>query len=337
MKGKSSRILIHLVAVFAFLSLPLLFSPGPFDSMRSFANPFLRRDYVAYFMLIGFFYLNYYLLIPELYLKRRYILFSFILLFCFLTISINAFVFVHLNIHPGGPGPKPPGANFLFEMGHLFFHFVAVVFISLTLKINSKWKESQREKISAELAYLKAQINPHFLFNTLNTIYSLSIDKSDQTPEAIVKLSGLMRYVITDANEEFVPLEKEIGYVSDYIDLQAFRLGNTVKISYSRSGDYTGKMIAPLLLIPFIENAFKFGVNAESKSMIIINIELSGDDLLLYISNSKINIADEAGNRGKLGVETTVNRLNLLYPSAYSLMADDQEDSYSVTLKLNLK
>ena len=130
------------------------------------------------------------------------------------------------------------------------------------LKINSRLKLAEKEKVNAELSYLKAQINPHFLFNTLNSIYSLAIEKSDYTATAVVKLSSMMRYVITDASHKFVPLEKEINYISNYIELQKLRIDSSIKLMYTVTGDISDKKIAPLVLISFIENAFKYGVNA---------------------------------------------------------------------------
>src|SRR5882724_6072973 len=160
------------------------------------------------------------------------------------------------------PPPVRHHPLFIDTDRHLFL-FLVVIFFALMLKIRERWKLTEREKIAAELSYLKAQINPHFLFNTLNSIYSLTLEKSDQAPTAIVQLSGMMRYVLDEAGKDMVPLDKEIAYIRNYIALQEARFGASLHLDCSVSGSPEGKKIAPLVLIPFIENAFKHGINAD--------------------------------------------------------------------------
>jgi LytS/YehU family sensor histidine kinase len=195
---------------------------------------------------------------------------------------------------------------------------------------------SRKQQMDAELSYLKAQINPHFLFNTLNTIYSLSISKSDETPDSVLRLSGLMRYVLYDAHQDNVPLDKEINYLKDYIDLQKMRLGDTVLLSYSLpdAGDYF--RIAPLLLIPFIENAFKFGVNPEKESKIEIFIDVKGNELIMKVNNNKVTQPLPEENRDKIGVDNTISRLAMLYPGRHSLEINESEVDYRMKLKILL-
>jgi sensor histidine kinase YesM len=197
-------------------------------------------------------------------------------------------------------------------------------------------KQSEKEKLKAELSYFKAQINPHFLFNTLNTIYSLAIQKAGNTAEAVVKLSGMMRYVLSDASHDYVALEKEIGYISDYIELQKIRFGETVRIDYQPCDPDSGKSIAPLVLIPFIENAFKFGVNPGEDSFIGITISLSGDELHLKVFNNKVNGSQETETTGGLGIVNAKHRLDLLYPEKHKLIIEDKETEFTVDLYINL-
>jgi sensor histidine kinase YesM len=211
------------------------------------------------------------------------------------------------------------------------------MFFSLMLKINLRLKQSEKEKLSAELLYFKAQINPHFLFNTLNTIYSLAIQKADNTAEAIVKLSGMMRFVISDASHDYVSLEKEIRYISDYIEFQKIRHGETVKVDYQTHNLLAGERIAPLLLMPFIENAFKFGINPEEESMIQIRISMSGMELHLFVYNRKVGILKGLDSQGGLGVENARRRLELLYPDKHHLLINDGEQDYTMDLFINLQ
>lgn len=178
------------------------------------------------------------------------------------------------DLDPGPPGvssegERPGGPPHINTLRVIFFDyglymFILVLVCALLLKTNQRWRKLRQEKLETELSYLKAQINPHFLFNTLNSIYALAIEKSDYTATAVVKLSGMMRYIISESHKHFVSLEKEISYINDYIELQKFRLGGTVKIHYSLQGHYPGKEIAPLILITFVENAFKYGLTPKN-------------------------------------------------------------------------
>jgi len=152
----------------------------------------------------------------------------------------------------------------------------------------------------------------------------------------VVKLSAMMRYVITDASQDFVPLGKEISYISDYIDLQKIRFGDTVKIDYKTCQPDTGKSIAPLILIPFIENAFKFGVNPEENSFISVILELSDAELHLGVFNHKVHYRSETETSGGLGISNARQRLALLYPDKHRLVIEDSLSHFKVDLYINL-
>ena len=287
-------------------------------------------------LILMFFYLNFYFLIPRLYFQKKNIYFIFALTLCFFIIAFLPGIILPFRDSDHSHRSEPASHRFLFTIGHNIVFFLAVVFFSLMLKINNRLKQAEKEKLKAELSYFKAQINPHFLFNTLNTIYSLAIRKAGNTAEAVVKLSGMMRYVLSDASHDFVSLEKEIGYISDYIELQKIRFGETVKIDYNTCDPGSGKNIAPLILIPFIENAFKFGVNPEEDSFIAINISLSGSELHLKVFNNKVNSRHETETSGGLGISNAKKRLALLYPEKHNLIIEDKETEYTVDLYIIL-
>ncbi|HTA62396.1 MAG TPA: histidine kinase [Bacteroidia bacterium] len=330
-----------------FLSLPILFSPDLEEPTQLYKIPPFQRDFVGYLVLVIYFYLNYYVFITKYYFSKRYVLFATLTLLSFLVVSVipnilipdKAFVF-----HPSGqciannPSyPMPHGhESFFLFFSHHFFEFLIVCTLSLMLKISSQLKLAEQEKVNAELSYLKAQINPHFLFNTLNSIYSLAIEKSDYTATAVVKLSGMMRYVITDASHKFVALEKEINYISDYIELQKLRIDSTIKLTYSVTGTLTEKRIAPLVLISFIENAFKYGVNAEENSEINIHIDITKSYLHLRVFNKKVSIHQIPQGKSGLGIENAKNRLQLLYPGTHKLIITNNKLDYSIFLSLYL-
>lgn len=337
-KNRSQDFIIHLLAACIFLLYPLFFTPGPFGINRIFNDPHVARDFLSAGLMLVFFYANYFYLIPKFYFHRKFFpfaLFAFLFLVLIALLPPYLFPSEHRWGIMGPPSHNDMGLDFiLFEMGHQFFLFAATLLLSLTIKINGRWRKTEKEKLNAELSYLKAQINPHFLFNTLNSIYSLSIIKSDKTPEAVVKLSGMMRYVLSEAHQERVPLDKEITYITHYIELQQIRLGNTVQLEYTVQGDMIGKEIAPLILISFVENAFKHGVNAEENSAISIQLKAEVDHFYMEVKNNKVKSVISIEEESGLGIENTKNRLNLLYPNKHELSIQDDGKQFSVILKI---
>lgn len=247
----------------------------------------------------------------------------------------------HADNHP--VGHRHHGFGFFSNPGMVIqvsrniYLFAFVFALVLLIKIAQKWRRFEKEKMSTELNYLKAQINPHFLFNTLNSVYSLSIEeRAVNTSAAIVKLSGMMRYVTSEALAEKVSLEKELDYINSYIELQKIRFGDTVKLSVDLVKINKPHSIAPLILISFIENAFKYGVNPEENSEINISIYLKNTTLQLFVKNKKVKMIDQEVIGSGIGIQNTKNRLDLLYSGKYNLLIDDKEGFYSVNLEINL-
>lgn len=331
MSGKVSPVLLHVSACLLFLLLPFLFAPESEGLLSGFINAPTQRDFISYFLLIGIFYSNYYFLIPRFYIRKQWIV--------FIAANVAAFALVtffpNVLVPQEGPGPGGQPPTFFMDLSHHFFLFLVVVFLSLALVFNDRWKQTEKEKLYAELAYLKAQVNPHFLFNTLNGIYALALEKSDQTPEAIARLATMMRYVLYEAEKERVPLEKEIGYIRDYIHLQEMRFDDALSLDFTCTGDPTGQRIAPLVLIPFIENAFKHGVNAEENSHIRIRLEIHPGRLYLEVYNHKVTTRGEPGSGG-LGIENTRQRLEHLYPGRYNLDIRNAAGDFHVLMNLQV-
>jgi two-component system, LytTR family, sensor kinase len=204
-----------------------------------------------------------------------------------------------------------------------------------SLLISEKQKKIlETERLNAELNFLKLQINPHFLFNTLNSIYSQAHLKSEQTEYSILKFSQIMRYVLYDTSTEKIPLKKDIEYISNYIDLQKIRLSKNVTVRYNVGGDAEQLLIAPLLLITYIENAFKHGVSYTIPSEIRINIDVIGNNLLLTVSNA-VASSRKTGHEG-VGLINAKRRLDVLYPGRYLLDVVDNKSLYIVNLKIEL-
>ena len=195
-------------------------------------------------------------------------------------------------------------------------------------------KVLETERLNAELNFLKLQINPHFLFNTLNSIYSQAHFRSEQTEHSILKFSHIMRYVLYDSASEKIPLTKDLEYIRNYIDLQQLRLSKNISIHYDVSGPVNGLSIAPLLLITFIENAFKHGISYTAPSEIKIAIAVTGNELSLTVGNAITQTRRES--TGGVGLINARRRLDVIYPNRHLLDVVENDHLYIVNLKIEL-
>jgi len=212
-------------------------------------------------------------------------------------------------------------------------------FLLLVLKLYSEKQQLLKlneQKKTAELVALKNQLNPHFLFNTLNNLYALALKKSDDTPKVIRKLSEILDYILYRCNASYVPLQKEIELIENYLSLEKIRYADRVKISFSKN--VTGQeKVAPLLLLTFVENAFKHGVaNEINQAHININISKKGGELLFSVQNSKPAATENLSNKESIGLQNIKKQLELLYPKAYDLIIENGKNNFSANLKLAL-
>lgn len=349
MNKKGVQVLIHILAWLVFLSFPFVFFPR--------ANSFLPSGEIVNFILailpgsiagIAFFYFNYYFAIPRFYLKKKYRTYSLIIIGCFVFALLIGWLnslygqsFPPINV----PAPQsenvsgkiPPFDRGNFPIGGVAFRFVNIFLISFGLRIYSQWRLAEQEKMKFQLSYLQAQINPHFLFNVLNSIYSLIINRSEHAADAVVKLSSIMRYVISEAAQSTVPLHKEIKYVSNYIELQRLRLAKNIKLDFNVAIEASEKQITPLILLPFIENAFKHGVSMEEACEINISIAVERDTLTLKVTNKKIKVNSTEKPESGMGIENTMKRLQLVYPGRHSIRMDDNDKFFAVELNIQLE
>ncbi len=225
----------------------------------------------------------------------------------------------------------------IFVLSSTLFHFVKE-WIKLKDE-NLKFTEKAQEQLEAELSVLKEQVNPHFLFNTLNNIYSMSLYDSVKTPDMILRLSQLISYMLYECKDEEVQLEKEIQFIKNYIELESIRVEDVANIQLNIEGENPGHKIPPLLFIPLIENAFKHGISSELEtSEIKIAMKISQDRINLEISNpleSKRGIHTEAKHEG-LGIENVRKRLNLLFPNKHIFNITKSDNQYTTHLSLSL-
>lgn len=336
--NKRLRILVHVLGSAIFIFIALISNPSWPDINKILSNPHGFRSFVFQLECLAFFYLNYYVLIDKYYFTKKYLVYAGIILLIYIlfmpiTKALIDIVFEEYYQSHKLLDNRRRGPFGLFFSSRIYIFFLVMVF-SFLLKVWEHLKEIREQKTVTELSFLKAQINPHFLFNTLNSIYSLSIQNSRDTPQAILRLSSMMRYVLKETEHNFVELNKEIEYVKDYVSLQELRMDKNVKLQFEVKGEYSGQLIAPLLLIPFIENAFKYGVNAEESSCLEIAIEFNNEELMLFVKNSKVTTTPSIGEGTKLGLVNAKNRLRLLYPKRYELQINDNKEDYILKLKL---
>ena len=357
-------ILVHIVGWALGLGLILAFiQSGSFGvqplAKRLFSWPFLL--FVGFYLAV--FYLNLYVWLPRLFVRRKYMGYSLVLLALLtLTFYLKPFdVLLNSNrparqeaIHrppplPAGRDalqrrPPPPGNQPGFREGHFdlmsIILFLAVTAVSSIIVINRQWRITERhramiqiDKARAELSFLRAQVSPHFLFNTLNNIYALAISNSTHTATSILRLSNMMRYITDDADGSFVPVEKEIACINDFIELQKLRLSKNVQLHYELSGRYESVLVAPLILMAFVENVFKHGISNHTPAEILIRIEVNKQYIALFTQNNIFD-NDERTARQGIGLENVTQRLELLYLDQYQLTLDKDNGKFTADLRL---
>jgi len=213
--------------------------------------------------------------------------------------------------------------------------FIAIKLLKHWYLKSSENERLEKAKLRAELELLKGQLHPHFMFNTLNSIYSMALRNSEDTADAIHKLSNLMRYMITECNTPAIALEQEIQIIQTYIELEKGRLGNRLDHSLNIQGHLSGHTIAPLLLLPFVENSFKHGAYVvEDQAWVSLDIALKDDQFVFKLINGKSSAATPP--KSGLGLANVKKRLSLLYPQAHDLRISEDDETYVVTLTLML-
>nr|WP_199000799.1 histidine kinase [Flavobacterium sp. ASV13] len=348
----SNKILFHcMIWIFFILTSLIQFYESPFKINNDF--------YAQWFTGIILFYLNYFYLVPALLLQKKYWLyfvFVLVLIAIFMIIRINYFIPEFKHIRPRMMPPEDLKLIYkrtnirgvmvtrqplFFKIGPSFF-YILIITISAIIRTLTEFYNNQQNKLIAEthrtnteLIYLRKQTNPHFLFNSLNSIYSLAHKKSDLVPDAIVTLSELMRYMLYETDNKTVALEKEINYIQNYIELQKLRLNNIEDIVINVHGDTKNKHIEPLLLISFVENAFKYGTDYKGAAHVKIKVFILDNSLDFWIENTIENYVKDPENSG-IGLVNIQNRLDLLYPNAHQLTITQDNQYYRVHLNLEL-
>lgn len=306
---------------------------------------FLKATVITLTLTAGyavFVYLNLLRGIPLLLWKGRYL--EYIAFFAVLVLAnglvmaylIRAMASMGLPVSDNG---KLPLAQSIAIAAFVLFVTTSLKMLKISIQSQQRNKSLETEKLQSELNFLKTQVNPHFLFNTLNNLYSLTLTKSDEAPEIVLKLSAILRYMLYECNDRMVFLNKEIEYLQNYIELESIRNGSGDHIHMTVEGMTDRKMIAPLLFTPLLENAIKHGIKGTTQdSWVDIKIAVSQDRLKFQIENSKpaTKTPRPAKSDGGIGLVNVKRRLDLIYPDHHTFRITETPDTFSVSLNLDL-
>lgn len=331
-----------------------LFFIAPITSDGSIKNTweaFIFRGVALPMKIIPTYFLVYYL-IPRFFQKKKYILFSI-----YFAISAVFFTIIYRfnNIHiaetlAGLDEPKESLLQIIYELKFtmstyfLRTYFYAALFMSLKAFKDGEIKKRQivaleKEKAKTELNFLKAQIHPHFLFNTLNNLYALTLDKSDEAPEVVAKLAEMLDYMLYQCKDAKVLINKEIELLQHYIDLEKLRYGNRLQLTFEHSTDNAQALIAPLILISMVENAFKHGVSGAMQAVVIkISLKVKNNHLYFQVFNTKASNtqSNPMDYKKGIGIKNIQRQLELIYPDQYDWQVTETETSYEVNFHINL-
>jgi hypothetical protein len=349
-KEKSKRwviVAVHILA-WALLGFVLMFyQPLSWGVKLPFS--FWTKQTVNLAILAGLFYANMFYMVPGFLLKNKvpaFILWIVGSVIALLLIS----KFVDLQLHVREqmdavmrrPGPKHKGVI----DGLLLMTSLLVLGVSTSLAVIHRWQKDaqiresvEKQNITSELALLKAQINPHFFFNTLNNIYALTYTDVPVSRDAILKLSRMMRYLLYETQQDTALLSQEISFVKDYIELMKLRVQSSTTILFDEVKTDKDYAIVPMLLLPFIENAFKHGISVMHKATIRIDLQVQEGVLTLRVLNDIFRDKDALNmESGGIGLTNTQRRLDLLYPGKHELAIEEnsEQNTYLVTLHINL-
>jgi len=295
---------------------------------------------------IGATYIAMYVIIPRFLLKRRYKDFVISSVYMVLGVAyLEILITICLIVLPVYVLPLKWSAPIKVDSLDIYLRLIgiyAVVFLASSVKLLKHWYTMQKknqqlikEKLEAELNMLKSQVHPHFLFNTLNNLYALTLKKSDKSPDVVLKLSEILDFMLYHSNKDFVELEREIKLINNYIALEKLRYGERLIIDFEIDGEIQNKNIAPMLIFPLVENCFKHGVSSTNqKSWIKLTIKVSTEHLSFTAENSMIEKQDK--QKGGLGLINLRKRLDLIYPENHKLIINEAGNVFTALLEISL-
>lgn len=336
---KNTRtIFLHIIAWIIVFSLPYLLRPyNPNNSRNPDENKFFYLTFITNIFWVMLFYLNAYVLIKNFFYKKKYLLYVIVLLAAYaVIITFHSIIFKSLITTRHFALKNSTGFNLTPFLLTIAVSIIYRLFLD-NARTTRLLQEKQAENLKTELYFLRSQISPHFIFNVLNNIVALARMKSDQLEPTVMKLSSLMQYMLYETDEERVSLQTESEYLQSYIDLQKQRFGSKVKVDLRIDVAEDGVYLEPMLLIPFVENAFKHGVGMIENPEISVVLTEKNKVLDFTVQNrfaaQSVEIKDKTSG---IGLPNVTRRLNLLYPSQHDLMITRNDNWFSVSLKINL-
>ena len=359
----SFSILLHIAGWVLFFLLTSLAQPS-FEGKKLFSREFFRIEefhFVILLLQIVFFYLNAFWLYPKLAVNNHYVLLVFTWVGFFFVFSLVFHLIMQTDwmqhnmqmrnsrmqnmpppdggFQPGENGPKPPrNPSFLFPV----FPFINILALSVSYRLIADSiqkervsREKENENLKTELSFLRSQISPHFLFNMMNSMVAMARLKSEQLEPSLIKLSGILRYMLYKTDESKVPISTEIEYLKSYIDLQRLRFDGSIAITQKIADDGSVNTIEPMLLIPFVENGFKHGSTYINNPALDIYLEIKNKLLTFKTCNRYSKDAEEVKDDSSgIGLTNVRRRLELLYANCHTLKIDDKNDWFCVTITI---
>jgi len=292
---------------------------------------------------MAFTYFTLYYLLPKFLLPGKYGVFvTWFFLSSFVAGLLQRYVAFQIHYPIYYPEALQDPWFYLPKIVKGFVGIYPVAFVAVAIKLLKYWYANQQaqqiltqEKLQAELKSLKTQIHPHFLFNTLNNLYALTLKKSEKAPEMVLKLSELINYMLYECKSDEVPLSKEVKFIRNYVDIEKMRYGDKLDVDIRVSGDLNNRNIAPLILLPFVENCFKHGASENLvQSWVKITVDSHADHIVVKVENSKSGKNGGNGNHG-IGIQNVRRRLDLLYPEQHELKLINGEETFLVVLSIN--
>ena len=346
--GTQSQLIIDLI--FTLVLLPLMIYLLPIER-------WFERNTLFVCLLVGWLYMVYFInrifTMPALFHDRKRMMWALLVVVAMIAVTylLTRFKmeFPWQNHRPSGIGEPPrrpmSASRLRLHQQAVWFLFVIVMTFSCAMGLlrelyrqRARQQELEAAKDKAELSLYKAQIDPHFLFNTLNTLYSMVVTGSPKTEDAFMKFIDITRYIYNNANHDLVDIDSEAQYLQQYIDLQRTRMNEmtTVNFAYSNDKSVSGTAIPPMVLITFVENALKYGVSASQPSVINIDLKVK-DGLMTLCTSNPVRTRPDNGKPAGIGIENCRRRLDLIYGDAYNLDIDDSDEKFNVLLRINLK
>lgn len=345
--GKRISVFLHIAAWSVLFLLPIYLT----STERKVDMFFVGRVYMRTISYVALFYINFFWLVPLVLFKGKKLKFylslvGIILALYIISETVNLYFFTNLadfaNLNDNNSHKPSPFFFWRFDIYNYLLTSILISGFSLALRMSAKYnenekkrKELEKEKLSSELAFLKNQVSPHFFFNTLNNIYSLTEINTKEAQNAILQLSKLMRYLLYESEKGDIRLGSEIAFMKNYIDLMKLRINDKVSLSTSFPDNDPPVFIPPLIFIPFIENAFKHGVSYREQSFIHIEVTIHNNEIFFRCRNSLSKKHEDISDSG-IGLDNVTKRLALLFPGMHQLSITQENNVFDVSLSIQV-